>query len=533
MANNLTISTRWYVFPVGGNELNAGGFDSSTPSAGTNYANQAAPHCTIDNSTVTATGAAGAALGDMTITGATVAASWIGNFFRLASGTNCTAQYGRISAVDTGTNKVTIDKTSTGNNLFTGAASNIVGRIGGAFLDIRNVSVGGTGPAPILASPFASCNECFIDGQGIANPTISNAVDWSAGSWTITAAGLIRGQLAGVNGVPAIILSATGIGLNSMDMAHFRLWMGAANTQMFLHTTGESDFTDVIVETQGYVIGAAGIFGGAGILSGCGIINSGTVNTTDNIPVVSFKYIDSCIFKNIGNKAFASPGYSVINSVFENLYRTAFSMVMTSVGATSTWATMRNNVINNMRGDGITIISAVYAPGYSPGASLINNIISNCSGVALVGDAQSAINDPGWKNWKNNNFYNNAGGNFTNFTPHTSDISVDPQFNDIAHNDWRSIPMIGLGIGNFPGTTPIGAMNPGYIDETTRNVSAGAANILTGHSDTIATVVTNGTFSEAARNVGAGVGNILAGVSEKIQNATVTGTLSRGAVSIG
>jgi hypothetical protein len=61
---------------------------------------------------------------------------------------------------------------------------------------------------------------------------------------------------------------------------------------------------------------------------------------------------------------------------------------------------------------------------------------------------------------------------------------------------------------------------------------AGAANILTGHSDTIATVVTNGTFSEAARNTDAGESNVYDGVSYKVLNVSKTGTASMGAVSI-
>lgn len=66
--------------------------------------------------------------------------------------------------------------------------------------------------------------------------------------------------------------------------------------------------------------------------------------------------------------------------------------------------------------------------------------------------------------------------------------------------------------------------------EATRNSkTAGADQILTGYSVTIAGVTTNGTFDEAARNTDPGIANVKDGVTYKILNVSLEGTYESGA----
>lgn len=107
-----------------GNAANAGGFNSGA--AGTDRSQQDSPHVTIDGATITAT--VHTTTTQLNIVGYTVIAGDVGNLVRIAGGTMTAGTY-EITAVDTGNNRWTIDR-SGGTAGQTGT-----GRMGGAQSD--------------------------------------------------------------------------------------------------------------------------------------------------------------------------------------------------------------------------------------------------------------------------------------------------------------------------------------------------------------------------------------------------------------
>ena len=73
----------------------------------------------------------------------------------------------------------------------------------------------------------------------------------------------------------------------------------------------------------------------------------------------------------------------------------------------------------------------------------------------------------------------------------------------------------------------LAATDAAYVSlEATRNSkTAGAAQILTGYSVTIAGIATSGTFNEAVRNTDPGVENVIDGITYKILGASLEGEL--------
>lgn len=121
----LSATTVWEIRTTG-NAANAGGFNPSGGSPGTDYSQQDSPQVTIDGSTITATVNATTTLLD--IVGYTVAATDNRNLIRIAGGTMTAGTY-EITAVDTVNNRWTIDR-SGGTAGQTGT-----GRMGGAQSD--------------------------------------------------------------------------------------------------------------------------------------------------------------------------------------------------------------------------------------------------------------------------------------------------------------------------------------------------------------------------------------------------------------
>lgn len=137
-----------------GNAANAGGFNSGA--AGTDRSQQDSPHVTIDGATITAT--VHTTTTQLNIVGYTVIAGDVGNLVRIAGGTMTAGTY-EITAVDTGNNRWTIDR-SGGTAGQTGT-----GRMGGAQSD----------PALVAAAIAASS-------------TAGNTVHVKAGTYSITSA---------------------------------------------------------------------------------------------------------------------------------------------------------------------------------------------------------------------------------------------------------------------------------------------------------------------------------------------------------
>lgn len=125
-----------------GNDANGGFFDPVSGTPGTDRSQQDSPHVTIDGSTITAT--VFSSTDQVTITGYTVAAADVGNAFNINGGTATAGRY-RITAVDTGNNRWTLDR-SAGTN-----GQTATGRMGGCLAT----------PATAFGA-MASGNDCWI-----------------------------------------------------------------------------------------------------------------------------------------------------------------------------------------------------------------------------------------------------------------------------------------------------------------------------------------------------------------------------------
>jgi hypothetical protein len=118
-----------------GDNDNGGGFNpNNVNGAGTDYSQATAAHVTFDGSTITATTSGASAT--MTLSGYTVSTADRGNLLRITGGTNfvtSTTPY-EVVQVNVGANTWTLDR-----NVSTGAASGLLGKMGGAVNSIGRI----------------------------------------------------------------------------------------------------------------------------------------------------------------------------------------------------------------------------------------------------------------------------------------------------------------------------------------------------------------------------------------------------------
>jgi hypothetical protein len=477
MANTITSTTTWYVFSTGA-EINGGGFDPSIASAGTNWANQATPHVAIDGVTIVGTVAGAGA--DVVITGYTVATTDIGNYVRIASGTNCVAGYYCITAVNTGTGTWTLGTHSSADP-FTGASSDMVAKMGGAWADWRNISSGGSGlPTPIIARPDVGGNIIYMDGGGLSEPTYAQAAyDFSGGTWTITSPGGTGTsiQIIGINGRPGIKFGSAIWSWSTNIDVHIK-YMRAFLTANTLIPFSYFSATDFHCDTRGYTTTNRVFFLQA--LNNCRVTNSGTVGTGSG-PAYDGCNCFSCLAENYNGVGFN--GGILVDCTAENCYTAGASATLTYI--TANQVTMNRMTLNNNRGDGLLITCSYTNP--EPNLTLINCSITGNSGYGINGDANTLASDKKFTRIYNNNVYGNGTGNYHNFTAKPNDVSIVPGYFDTSNFDWNpSAALRALGIGAFD-------MTKSYDDETTRNVGTTANKIAVGTSIKIANVTTNGT----------------------------------------
>lgn len=192
-------SAAWRV-RAGGAQTNGGCFDALVTSSGTDRTDQDGAYVDVNNSTITAS-SAGTTL--TFASGYTPAAADIGNCFRIASGSSCTADYYVITGANAGALTWTLDRTA-------GAACTaIVGKMGGAHASLQNYASAATGAlsTPTLSTPLIPGNRVYIRGSGSLDPGSAD-YNW-AGTWTIpdctrVAAGAGGCALIGYNGRPRI-----------------------------------------------------------------------------------------------------------------------------------------------------------------------------------------------------------------------------------------------------------------------------------------------------------------------------------------
>lgn len=327
---------------VAGNELNGGGFDASISGAGTDYSDQDAAQATFNGTTVVATTSGISTT--IAITGYTVATSDKGNTLRIASGANFAAGYYRIDSVNTSLNTWTLDR-----NCTSGVGAAMVGRMGGAHADLRNMSNGGGLPSPIIASPLLTDQPIFIRGSGSNNPTSAD-YDFSGGYWTFPTS---RNALIGYNGRPFISSSGI-IALNWFDIVVMNL---------------------VTKNVSGFY--ADGLF---------------TIGRT---------YIYNCVFDLNGHDAYATRG-SLHACEIKNTGSTAAGSNSALLAQSGTSITQCH--IHDVRGDGILGIDL-------SSYTVADCLIHNCGGNGIT--ANDADGQEGRSTFINNTIADNVGHGFS------------------------------------------------------------------------------------------------------------------------
>lgn len=310
----LTAAQQWWV-RSDGSDLNGGGYDASVSGAGTNYCDQATAQLALtdlacaNNTTLTS------------VTGGFTTAM-IGNIMRIASGTNFTPGYYMVTA-RASTNSVTLDRNPT-----TGASATAgVGKLGGAFATVGNLSNGGTLAAPAVASALAAGHVVNIRGGGTDDPGTADYTH-TGGYWSYVSGDTTSGtvQFLGYNGRPRFDCDA----LFAYNGTQWR-WSGCK----FVYQNATN-------EGFGVVNGNAG----AVQVDNCYVDQNGNdaVGVTANI-------VRNCRFSNSGT---SSAGTGTLAAILPGNYN----------------ALIYGNTINGWRGHGI----------YASGAILTawNNVIVNC-----------------------------------------------------------------------------------------------------------------------------------------------------------
>lgn len=462
---------QWYV-RTDGNELRGGCFDPSVASAGTNFSDQAPAHVTVDNSTITAS-SAGTTL--TFASGYTPAAADIGNCFRLASGTSCTADYYMVTGANAGAFTWTLDRTA-------GAACTaIVGQMGGAHISLASYSTASSGGAatPALASPLVAGNIVWLRGDGTNDPS-SATYTWS-GVWTfpncdyVTSVSTANGpcKLIGYNGYPQINHNGhlgIGDGWSWQRIKFFRasntgatlVWTGAGTTAVQGGT-----IIDSIVDQNGFDSNEFDLAYGGAIQTEWRNSGGGAAGTH---AVLSHSHPSQSV---IGNWAHDLRGdfYGPANAVsstdfaFNVCARLGRDCVRANAASAGYVHAFYNNTCDSVGG------SCFNFPTKSLSAvTLFNNLITNSAfGITFADSIQTNIQFQ--KHYVGKNvFFGNGANNFSGGATPTwflqqDDLTCDPGYVNAAGNDYRvngANCAIGAGLGLNNATTAsvvnIGAM---------------------------------------------------------------------------
>lgn len=429
-----------------GDDTNGGGFDSGIPSAGTNYCDQAAAELSL---TDLATSGAGVT----TITSVTggFTSAMIGNSIRIASGTNFTAGYYWITGY-TDTNTITVSVSPTPSAA--GSAGN--GKIGGAFLGLKNLMAGASGGLsnPTITSPLAAGHRINLGGTGGDDPGTGGGVaptgmdyDYRGsassyqGFWTPTAQGsTVSGRIkivgykqGGGTGRPCI--GTSGLLLNNASFWHLE------NLKfIFTHTAGltahgifagNQDFkntvVNVIVDVNGLDADGLTVYHAYN----CEVRNTGgtTAGTRSGIKCVSYPaVIVGCVVRDVRGNGFSdgsqSSGY--VNCIADSCKANGFVVASSAVGAF-----MINCTAYNCTGDGVAMTTATACTQ----TSIINcTLESNGSNAIDCRVGTSLLNDKRRAIWVTNNAYNSA-TLYNAVTAPDTDLNVDSQFTNAANGD--------------------------------------------------------------------------------------------------
>lgn len=403
-----------------GNDANGGGF--KTGASGTDRSQQAAAHVTIDGATITAV--VHTTTTQLNITGYTVIAGDVGNCVNINGGTATAGRY-EITAVDTGNNRWTLDR-SAGT-----AAQTATGRMGGCLATPGQLGV-------ILST---------------ANQGAEGQVCWvKSGTYTITTATLGSGGPFKNTAIPSVVEG-------------YQTTRGDRAARPVLHAGA---ITNVVLWWQSF-----GNYGAFICLEADG--NNGTGNKGFSHGYTQGEYIlckaincsaTSCYgFGTVGNAKFCGTNncYIGFSSLASCLKCYALSSVNDGFNAVSSAIAC---IAKSSGNDGFLLVAATNNTAYcvADGSTRYGfNIVGNSSITECVAINHSGAGDRGFSMNGRSGIIHCAGyNNATNYTGGTFVIvdnfitlSADP-FIDAANGDYRpnntaggGALLRGTGIGVF------------------------------------------------------------------------------------
>lgn len=429
---------------TGGSDLNGCGF-YLVPGTGTNYAMQNAAQVTFNGGAVDmTTGGAGATA---TIVGHTVVAGDVNNTVKIASGTNITAGTYHIASVNTGANTWTFDR-----NFATGAASAVVGRMGGSCAS--------------WIGPVNGANAGWTNGD-------KHIVNIQSGTYTITSTYLVqnisyavfRGYQTtwGDGGTAPTLTSATNsVPLLTIDQIEY--WL--IENVNFTHTAGTRG--NCVLNNVGS--GDRQLFFRDVVFDGClnGLATSGP-------QYMQIALIDSTI-KNSTSRGISVIGsVSLINSIVkDNAGWGVF--VQGPTFASFTVYCSRSAITGN--GTGVGGTGGMFL---DPVLGYLTYHSNSCAYLENTGDGFSTTGTA-WMVFVNNVLYGNSGYGFSS----TSGVNQYQNLNYIRYNNAFGDNTLGNYNSNVitTGTNDITLTSNPFTDYTTDNytptATAGGGAALTG-----------------------------------------------------
>lgn len=394
----LTAATLWRI-RIGGADTNAGCFDPTVASAGTDYTDQDAAQLSV-------TDLACAGTPWTTLTSATggFTTAMIGNGFVISGGSGFTAGRYMITG-SANTNTITVERAVAAS----GTPSGATGKVGGAL-------------ATFVLSSCVTGNLVYVRGQGSNDPI---DIDYNLSTASVSVPAGV--SMIGYNGRPKLGHGGYGLALNLFSRVE-KFWF--TQTSLAQSTFGGA-FATVNYSASAYdcVFDAAGF--DAQQVSNVSCTQCSFVNTGTQAVGTKYAYkntglndwVKDCLFKDQRFGAMNTTSSTfVVGNIIQNCNGDGINCVVASAGPSYGFGLISGNTIYQGTGHGISVnLSNVH---------ILNNIIygvtgSGKYGVYVADGVNRAIKDTGTF-LAENDFYGCT--NNSNITLASSNLTLDPTF---------------------------------------------------------------------------------------------------------
>jgi hypothetical protein len=459
------VTAQWRI-RTDGNELNGGGFDPDLGS--TDYTDQAAAQLSLSDLACPNTSHLTSVTGGFT-------SAMVGNCIRIASGTNFVPGYYFVVSYISTNEVILFDNPTTG-----AVASGGTGRLGGAWADFRNVSIGGSGTAPLIANPAVPGNTVYVRGTG----SNDGSIDYTHDEYYLLVNGDFsngRIRFVGYNGRPCVTSSFSNLifhQLNFTNWSNFKFitnddfWRpsygmvtgapSADEPNHFLNCLFDQNGKNSVIidgQSQGPMIFTACEFRGLGATNGShSAINNYSCSL---IQLVGCYVHDLYCNAAIGDDGNISGGHiTVIDSV---IARCGGDGINHDGYLFTQRFTLRNTTIDSCLGSGLVLSGTYGALNYN---HITNNNFTNNGQYGIASTHSIQLTDRLRMFIDYNNFYGNTSGSYSQVTAGPNDTNLDPQYVNAAGDDFtpQNASLKGAGtpatIGAATDYSWIGAVQP-------------------------------------------------------------------------